>query len=290
MKSKPKEDKEDKNILGIFFNRLKKSENIRIAKKRKSNGRLGFKLSEETKKKIGLANKGKVGNRLGVRTSEETKKKISESHIGKLVSEETKQKISIAKKLQWNNLEYRNKISQSHLGKKLSDETRKKMSKSKIGHFVSEETKRNISLVKKGKSNGREGYKHKEESKKKMSKTMNYLYKNNLISPPMLNKKHSKETKQQMSIITRNVILSKNINNGFSDEFWNGYNICERALHTWLRRFKYNFGLCETCGKIINKLHLANMKNHEYTRNPNDYDYLCISCHRKLDKGMKNEI
>lgn len=35
------------------------------------------------------------------------------------------------------------------------------------------------------------------------------------------------------------------------------------------------------------KLNLANMKNHNYTRNVEDYKWLCYSCHRKMDLNKK---
>lgn len=63
--------------------------------------KLGVKMSEETKKKIGLANKGKG---IGRKFSEETLKKLSDCRIGeknhfygKKHSDETKKKISEAK-------------------------------------------------------------------------------------------------------------------------------------------------------------------------------------------------
>lgn len=84
--------------------------------------------SKETRDKIGMANKGKLLGRL---LSEETKKKISESNRGRIHSEDT-----------------RRKISQSNKGKHPSDETRKKMSESRMGMIFTEKTlkKRSESL------------------------------------------------------------------------------------------------------------------------------------------------
>ena len=108
-------------------------------------------------------------------------KRMSESHIGKNKggnnyfygkhhSEETKKKISVAKKgsIPWikgktHSMESRAKISNAHLGKKLSEETRKKMSKaqklignkppSRMGRKFTEETKRKLSEQKLGEKN-----------------------------------------------------------------------------------------------------------------------------------------
>lgn len=73
--------------------------------------------------------------------TEETRIKMSESHKGKHLSEETCRKMSEAKKgkSSWNK------------GKSLSEETRRKISEAKKGHIVSEETRRKMSESQKGK-------------------------------------------------------------------------------------------------------------------------------------------
>jgi len=109
---------------------------------------------------------------LGVKRSEETKWKISEAKKGKSpswakgkkFSEEHRQKISEAKK----NIsdETRKKMSES--AKNISAETRKKMSFAHIGKKISEETKRKMSIAGLGNKNSL-GHRHSSESKKKMS-------------------------------------------------------------------------------------------------------------------------
>ena len=71
-------------------------------------------------------------SRRGVKLSEETKKKIGLIHFGKIISEETKLKISTARKDQ--------------PGPKPSAETRRKMSLAQMGKKMSEETKLKISI------------------------------------------------------------------------------------------------------------------------------------------------
>ena len=68
----------------------------------------GTKLSEEHKRKIGLANKGekngmygKIGPRTGCRLTKETKQKISKAGKGRIVSEETRKKLSKEAVNQW---------------------------------------------------------------------------------------------------------------------------------------------------------------------------------------------
>lgn len=95
--------------------------------------------------------------------SAETKKKISEAATGRVCSEETKRKISLAmkgKKGKKRSEEARRKASlaqkgrpvsaavvQARVGKKRSEETKRKMSLAHKGKRKSEETKRRMSLA-----------------------------------------------------------------------------------------------------------------------------------------------
>ena len=74
--------------------------------------------------------------------TEETKKKMSEAKKGVKFSEEHKQKLSEAQKGNQNA-----KGNQSRKGCHLSEETRKKMSEAKKGHTVSEEHKQKLSAA-----------------------------------------------------------------------------------------------------------------------------------------------
>lgn len=76
--------------------------------------------------------------------SEETKRKISEARKGKHFSEETKQKISEVLKGKKRTDEQRKKISEGHKGKVLSEKTKRKISEGNKGHKVSKETKEKI--------------------------------------------------------------------------------------------------------------------------------------------------
>ena len=96
--------------------------------------------------------------------SEETKKKMSEAKKGKHLSEETKKKMSESKK-----------------GKYLSEETKKKLSEIKSGKQLSEEHKKKISRAVSKENNPMYGKHLSEETKKKMSeaKVDKYYGKNN---------------------------------------------------------------------------------------------------------------
>jgi hypothetical protein len=85
--------------------------------------KLGFKFSEESKKKMRQSQKGlRAGEKhplYGKRHSEETKRKISIKNSGKKASEETKRKMSKSRKGR----------TPAMLGKKHSEETKRKISK-----------------------------------------------------------------------------------------------------------------------------------------------------------------
>lgn len=91
---------EHKRKIGIASTGRKKSpeeiEKLRIA----STGKV---ISVVTRLKISKALQGRVSNRKGVRLSKELKARMSKSHIGLKSSEETRKKISNARKLYWQN-------------------------------------------------------------------------------------------------------------------------------------------------------------------------------------------
>ena len=118
----------------------------------------------------------------GRKHSEESKQKMSAARKGKKLSEETKQKISAAGKGKKMTDETRQKISAANKGKKRSDETRQKMR----GRVVSDEHKQKISVAHKGKplseehkqkiSAANKGKKLSEENKDILKRMSRYGY------------------------------------------------------------------------------------------------------------------
>ena len=90
--------------------------------------------------------------------TEETRKKLSEAKKGKHLSEETRKKMSAAKKGKHLSEETRNKMSESRKGKHLSEETRKKLSESRKGKHLSEETRNKMREAHKGNTNTKGKY------------------------------------------------------------------------------------------------------------------------------------
>ena len=83
--------------LDMYYNRPSSELIFLTRSEHMSLHRIGKKLSEETRNKIGEANKGNK-YALGYKHSEEAKNKISEANKGKHLSEETKKKIAETKK------------------------------------------------------------------------------------------------------------------------------------------------------------------------------------------------
>ncbi|WP_405291883.1 NUMOD3 domain-containing DNA-binding protein [Methanobrevibacter sp.] len=149
-------------------------------------------------------NKGKI-------VSEETKNKLRKANIGKHLSEETRKKISEgvlkSKRKYFISEETRRKMSESHKGKKRSKESIENQRKAQIGRFVSEETRKKISESNKGKP-------HKpfsEETRRKMSE----FHKG--VKNGFYGKHHSEETRRRISE-NQSGVKNHNYGKHFSEE------------------------------------------------------------------------
>ena len=92
-------------------------------------GKKTGKLSEDHRKKIGLANMGHIGHTKGKHLSEETKDKISVALTGVKLSAETRKKMSIAMKGRLVSEETKQKFSNIFKGKPWSEARRKAQEK-----------------------------------------------------------------------------------------------------------------------------------------------------------------
>lgn len=119
----------------------------------------------------------KYGYRLTGRTIKLLSQDVSKRRSERQVSAETRKKQRLAK-----------------LGRKLSPEHIEKVRLASTGRVVSEETKRKVSEAKKGKSNGRTGFKQSQETREKI-KMAQVAHLNH-----MHGRKHSMETKLKMQL------------------------------------------------------------------------------------------
>lgn len=66
---------------------------------------------------------------------------------------------------------------------------------------------------------------------------------------------------------------------------WKGDDATCSAVHKWLSENKPKPKLCERCKERMAVELSYNGKNGEWSRNPEDYEWLCGSCHCFKDKG-----
>ena len=107
-------------------------------------------------------------------------------------------------------------------------------------------------------------------------------------------KHHSEESKKKISESNKGKKLSEEIKGkisktkmGDKNPAWKGDNVGLKAIHMWIAKHKPKPEICEICGEK-KKLELSS-KTHEYTRDLEEYRWLCRSCHMKYDyeKGFR---
>ena len=179
----------------------------------KTGGNQNSVLSAEVRKKLSNALKGNK-NPKGKIVSEETRKKLSERFKGRKISEETRLKISKTRKgtPAWNkgktgiySEETRKKISEANKRRIISEETRRKISKISKGRKVSEETRKKLSDSLTGRTFSEETLKKMSESRKGRkvwNKGKTGIYSEETlkkIRQSKIGKKASEETRRKMS-------------------------------------------------------------------------------------------
>lgn len=69
-------------------------------------------------------------------------------------------------------------------------------------------------------------------------------------------------------------------------EQWKGKDAGSHSTHEWLKRNKPKPEFCKRCKeRPAEELSYNNIDKKGYSRNPEDYEWLCISCHRLKDHG-----
>jgi hypothetical protein len=92
----------------------------------------------------------------------------------------------------------------------------------------------------------------------------------------MFGKHHTEEAKQKIRL---SKLAEKN-------PMWKGDSVGLSKLHVWVKSRKPKSKLCECCNKE-KSYDLANISG-KYTRDINDYEWLCRSCHMHKDGRINN--
>ena len=74
---------------------------------------------------------------------------------------------------------------------------------------------------------------------------------------------------------------------GKNNARWSGDEFTYTAIHKWLNRNKPKPDKCEECGKMTKKLD-CHCISEKYTRDINDYMWLCRICHMEKDGRLDN--
>lgn len=107
---------------------------------------------------------------------------------------------------------------------------------------------------------------------------------------PFYGKKHTIEAKLKIGNIAKGRNYTKEQKESFAtigeiNSQWMGDKVGYSAIHSWVRKWKGQSGICEKCGKTNLKgqqIHWANI-DHQYHRILDDYIRLCALCHRQYD-------
>ena len=96
-------------------------------------------------------------------------------------------------------------------------------------------------------------------------------------NPPMTGRHHTEETKKKISEHRKGISGKLKDNVGYV------------AIHQRIKIRKLKPIFCEICKNKKRKLELSN-KDHIYSMNLKDWQYICRFCHRKVDKKLNKKV
>ena len=85
--------------------------------------------------------------------------------------------------------------------------------------------------------------------------------------------------------IRKRNMLQKGKANGKANPHWKGDDAGSDAVHVWLKKNKPKPDFCERCKRKPPRELSYNHANGGWTRNPDDYEWLCRNCHLFKDRG-----
>lgn len=98
--------------------------------------------------------------------------------------------------------------------------------------------------------------------------------------------KHSDETKKKISEAQKG--KPRYYQRGKNHGNWKGNKAGKYPIYMWVKRMKGKPKKCEICGSSDKKVYDWANKDHRYKRKLSDYISLCRSCHRKFDIKNNN--
>lgn len=171
---------------------------------------------------------------------------------------------SLASHRNWHDKTYREKNT-----KPKSKECKERMSKAHLGKHLSKETKKKLSKAHLGK-------KYNIKKIPCFCDICNREF-DSKISLSNHKKWHDKTYREKIKVIRT----------GENNPRWKGDNARYRAIHNWMRKNKAKPEFCEHCGKFP-PVEVANIKvknvSEKYSRDINDYIWLCKKCHNHFDE------
>jgi len=245
---------------------------------------------------------------------EEWRRKTSEAKKGRVVSQETRAKLSAANKGKLSGdknpmkrPEVRAKVSMAQRGRKVSLETRKKLSEASIGHLVSPETRNKISKGHKGKKLSLEHCSKISVRMKGNKPTLETLLKMRIGNIGKHSKPLSPEHRIKLSEAHKGKKLSPEhcaslsaANKGEKHWNWKGgisfEPYCENFDEPFHERCREFFGrVCVECGKTEEKngqklsVHHVNYDKMVCCNGTKPtFVTLCVSCHTKTNYNKEH--
>lgn len=201
--------------------------------------------SLETNEKIRNTLKGKTyEERFGLERANQVKEKISKANVGKHHSEETKQRLSIAKSGENNPWYGIHGDMHPSYGKHLSEETKRKISTSLKGHKLSEETIRKRSESVRGSKRSEESKarmkaaQNRPEVKKKRSESLKNIQRTEEWKRKIGDYHKGKTLSEETKLLISNKIKGKlKVNNGYENRYINKEELENYLLTGWKRGF-----------------------------------------------------
>ena len=175
--------------------------------------------------------------------------------------------------------------------KLLSLETKRKISQSLSGHFVSKETRQKLSLAHSGKKQSKETIEKrasKLRGRKRPSFSKSWIERMSLAQK---GKKLSLETRKKLSLIRKGKKRTGKILFGVLNPAWNGDKANYHQIHKWINKHWGRPKKCEYCGTIKAKRYeWASISRRCKRSDRNDWIRLCISCHIKYDRYKSIDV